>query len=140
MYIEHKNLIKKYGEKQEELLKYRNHYRGDPAANKNPQDRKIKLSDIEFDEEKLTNLLSAMQNRKPEKRRYYNDVYSDDGTESENEFSENDDESSDEEFAKKKNKTQARKGTVARTTTMTTEPAIKKEEKAQKRMIDYINR
>ena len=32
-----------------------------------------------FGEEKLRNLLSIMQNRKPKIRPYYNDVYSDDG-------------------------------------------------------------
>ena len=42
------------------------------------QDRKITVSDIEFNEGKLRNLLAAQ--RKPKKRRYY-DVYSDDGVE-----------------------------------------------------------
>ena len=65
------------------------------------------------------------QNRKTKKRRYYGDIYSDDGVESDNEFSENDDESSDEEIVKSNKKTQARKETLARTTvkTMVTEPA-----------------
>ena len=45
------------------MLKYRNHYRGGQTTNKTPQDRKIKLGDIEFDEEKLRNLLSSTQNR-----------------------------------------------------------------------------
>ena len=55
-----------------------------------------------FDEEKLRNLVPAMQNRKPKKRRYYKDVFSDDGIESDDEFSESDDESSDEKIVKKK--------------------------------------
>ena len=75
---------------------------------------------------------------KSQKRRYYNGVYSDDGIESDNEFSENDDESSNLEFVKKTNKTQARKETLARTTA-TTKPATKKKKKQQKGIIDYIN-
>ena len=47
-------------EQQEELLKYKNHYRGAQTANKTPLDTKIKLSVIDFDEENLRNLLSAM--------------------------------------------------------------------------------
>ena len=70
---------------------------GGQTTNKNPQDRKIKLSKIEFDEEKLRNLLSVTENRKPKKRCYYDDVYFDDDVESGDEFSENDNKSSDEE-------------------------------------------
>ena len=77
---------KKNEDQQEELLRYRNHYRGSRTTKKTPQDRKIKLSDIEFDEEKLRNLGPVMQNRKPKKRRYYNDVNSDDGIESDEEL------------------------------------------------------
>ena len=80
---------------------------------------------------KLRNLPSAMQNRKPKKRCCYNDVYSDDGIESDDEFSKNDGESSNEEIVKKK--TQARKGTVARMKTTTTEPATKKRRKNNKK-------
>ena len=109
--------------KQEELIKYRNHHRGSRTTNKTPQDRKINLSNIEFNEEKLINYLSVIQNRKPKKKRYYDDVYSDDDIKSEDKFSENEDESSNEEIVKKKKKTQARKGTLARTTT--TKPATK---------------
>ena len=76
------------------MLKYRNHFRGGKVANKTPQDRNIKPIDISFDEEKLINLLSVTQNRKPKKRCYYNDIYSNDGIESDNEFSENNDERS----------------------------------------------
>ena len=49
-------------EQQEELLKYRSHYKG-RTTNKvpAPQDKKIKLSDIEFDKEKLRNLLTAQK-------------------------------------------------------------------------------
>ena len=114
------------------MLKYRNHYTGGRTTNKTPQDRKIKLGDINFDEEKLRNLLSAMLNRKPNKRLYYKNVCSDDGIESNDEFSEDDDESSVEEIVKKKKKTQARKRTVARMTA-TTEPSTKKVEKTTKR-------
>ena len=74
------------------MLKYKNNCRGGQATNKTSQDRKIKLSDIEIDQQKLRNLLSATQNRKPKKRRYYDHVYSSDGFEPENDFSENDDE------------------------------------------------
>ena len=84
------------------MLKYRNHYRGGQTTNETPQDRKIKLSDIEFNEEKLKNLLSVTQNRKPKKRRYYSDVYSDDGIESDDKFSEIDDESNNEELSKRR--------------------------------------
>ena len=80
------------------MIKYRNHYRGSRITNQTPQDRKIKLSNIEFNKEKLKNLLSTTQNRKPKKRCYYDDVYSGDGFESDNESSENDGESSDEEI------------------------------------------
>ena len=114
------------------MLKYRNHYIVGRTTNKSPQDRKIKLSDINFDEEKLRNLLSAMLNRKPNKRRYYKNVCSDDGIKSNDEFSEDDDESSVEEIVKKKKKTQARKRTVARMTTKT-EPSTKKGKKTTKR-------
>ena len=65
LYLEHENLKKKYQEQQEELLKYKNHYKGGQITNKTPQDRKIELSDFELDEEKLRNLLSVTQNRKP---------------------------------------------------------------------------
>ena len=52
------------------------------------------------------------------KRHYYDDIYSDDGVESDNEFSEND----DKEIGQKKK--ESRKGTVARmATTMVTETA-----------------
>ena len=78
---------------------------------------------------------NKIENKK--KKSYYDGVYSDDGTESDYEFSENDDESSDEEIFKKNKKTQARKGTVARTTTI--ELATKKEEKKQKGIADYIS-
>ena len=74
------------------MLKYKNNCRGGQATNKTPQNRKIKLSDIEIDQQKLRNLLSATQNRKQKKRRYYDHVYSSDGFEPENDFSENDDE------------------------------------------------
>ena len=74
------------------MLKYKNNCRGGQATNKTPQDRKIKLSDIETDQQKLRNLLSATQNRKPKKRRYYDDVYSGEGFEPEKGFSKNDDE------------------------------------------------
>ena len=103
LYLEPKNLKKKkkYKEQQEELIKQRTHYRGGPITNKNLQDRKTILSDIEFDKEKLRNLLSAMQNRKPKERRYCNDIYFNDGVESDNKFSENEGKSSDEEIVKK---------------------------------------
>ena len=93
---------KTYKEQQEELLKYRNHYRGGQTRNKTPQDRKIKLSDIKIDKEKLRNLLSAAQIRKPKKRHYYDDIYSEDGVEPDNEFSENDDESSMKKLSKRR--------------------------------------
>ena len=117
LYLEHENLKnkkkkRKYEEQQEELLRYRSHYKRGLTAKKTPQYRKIKLSIIKFDEEKLRNLLSATQIWKPGKRRYYNNIYSDDGMESDNEFSENDGESSEEKIVKKKKKTQARKRTV----------------------------
>ena len=54
LYLEHENLKKKKKkcrEQQEELLKYRNHYIGSRTTNKAPQDRKMKLSNIKFDEE-----------------------------------------------------------------------------------------
>ena len=53
---------KKNEEQQDELLKYRSHYKG-RTTNKAPapQDKKIKLSDIEFDKEKLRNLLTAQK-------------------------------------------------------------------------------
>ena len=110
MYFEHKKLEKKYEEQQKELLKYRNHYKGRttniaPA----PQDKKIKLSNIEFDEEKLRNLLTAQRKH-----------------ESGEKFSE----SSDEEIVKKKKKTLTKKRTVAKT--KTTKPA-KKRRKNNKR-------
>ena len=109
------------------MLKYRNHYKG-LTRNKAPapRDRKIKLSDINFEEGKLRNLLATQ--RKPKKRRYY-DVYSDDGIESGDAFSDSDRENSDEEIVKKKKKAQTRKRTVAKTTT---KPATKKEEKTTK--------
>ena len=90
MYFEHKKLEKKYEEQQKELLKYRNHYKG-RTTNKAPapQDKKIKLSNIELDEEKLRNLLTAQRKH---------DVYSDDGIESGEKFSE----SSDEEIVKRR--------------------------------------
>ena len=78
-YLEKESLKKKYKEEQVKSLKYGNHYRCVWTPNKTLQDRKFKLSDIMFDEEKLRNLLSIMQNRKPKIRPYYNDVYSDDG-------------------------------------------------------------
>ena len=78
---------------------------------------------------------NKIENKK--KKSYYDGVYSDDGTESEYEFSENDDQSSDEEISRKNKKTEARKGTVARTTTI--ELATKKEEKKQKGIVDYIS-
>ena len=84
------------------MLKYRNHYRSGQTTNKTPQDRNIELSDIEFNEEKLENILSVTQNRKPKKKRYYNDVYSDDGIEFDDKFSEIDDESSNEELSKRR--------------------------------------
>ena len=96
------NKKKKNEDQREELLKYRNHYRGGRATNKTPQDRKIKLSDIEFDEEKLRNLLSATQNRKP-KKKHFHDVHSDDGIESDDEFSESNHKSSNKKTAQKKN-------------------------------------
>ena len=110
------------------MLKYRNHYKG-RTKNKAPapQNRKIKLSDIEFDEEKLRNLLAAQ--RKPKKRCYYG-IYSDDGIESGDEISDSDSESSDEKIIKKKKKAKIRKRTVAKTTT---KPAVKKKEKTTKR-------
>ena len=43
-----------------------------------------------------------IQNRKPKKKRYYNDVYSDDGIEFDDNFSEIDDESSNEELSKRR--------------------------------------
>ena len=118
MYFEHKKLEKKYEEQQKDLLKYRNHYKG-RTTNKAPapQDKKIKLSNIEFDEEKLRNLLTAQRKH---------DVYSDDGIESGEKFSE----SSDEEIVKKKKKTLTKKRTVAKT--KTTKPA-KKRRKNNKR-------
>ena len=98
--------------------------------------KKIKLNDIEFDEEKLRNLLYVTKNRKPKKKRYCDDTYSDDGTESDDKFSENNDKSSDEEIVKKKKKTQARKGTVAKM--LTTEPATKKRRKNNKKELQTI--
>ena len=84
------------------MLKHGKHYKG-RATNKSsaPQDRKIKLCDIEFDEEKLRNLL--VPQRKPKKWRFY-DLYSDGGVESGNEFNENDSESGNGEIVKNKKK------------------------------------
>ena len=73
-----------------------------------------------------------MENRKPKKKRYFNDVYSDDGIQSDNKFSKKNDKNSDAEIVKGKKKTQARKGTVGRAAT-TAEPATKKEENTTKR-------
>ena len=113
LYLEHKN----------ELLKYRNHYKGRTTNKASaPQDRKIKLIDIEFDKEKLRNL-PAVQ-RKPKKRRYY-DVYSDDGVESGDDFSNSDSESYNEKIAKNNKKAQTRNRNVAKTTI---EPTTKKKE------------
>ena len=42
-----------------------------------------------------------MQNRKPKERRYCNDIYFNDGVESDNKFSENEGKRSDEEIVKK---------------------------------------
>ena len=110
------------------MLRYRNHYKR-RTTNKAPapQVRKIKLSDINFDEEKLRDLLAVQ--RKPKKRRYY-DVYSDNDVESGDEFSDSDSESSDEEIVKKKKKAQTRKRTVAKTTN---EPATKTRRKNNKK-------
>ena len=58
-------------EQQEELLKYKKHYR-----NKNPpvsEKKKIKLSDIEFDGKKRQKILSRQARKK---RRDYYDKYS----------------------------------------------------------------
>ena len=52
---------KKIEKQQEELLKYRNHYRGSQTTNTTSQDRQIK--------EKLRNLPFVMQNRNPTKRK-----------------------------------------------------------------------
>ena len=85
------------------MLKYRNHYKG-RTTRKAPapaQDRTIKLSDINFDKEKLRNLLAVQ--RKPKKRCCY-DVNSDDGVESGDEFSNSDSENSDKEIVKKNKK------------------------------------
>ena len=57
-----------------------------------------------------------MQNKTQKKKRYYNDVYSDDGIESDDEFSDKDDDISNEEIVEKKKNIQARNGTVAKTT------------------------
>ena len=102
LYFEHEHLKKKDKEQHKKLLKYRNHYRSGQTTNKTPQDRNIELSNIEFNEEKLENILSVTQNRKPKKKRYYNDVYSDDGIEFDGKFSEIDDEGSNEELSKKR--------------------------------------
>ena len=128
LYLERKNLKQKYEEQQNELLKYRNHYKG-RKINKAPapQDRKIKLSDIEFDKEKLRNL-PAVQ-RKPKKRRYY-DVYSDDGVESGDDFSNSDSESYNEKIAKNNKKAQTRNRNVAKTTI---ESATKKRRRNNKK-------
>ena len=91
LYLDPEIWRKKYDEQQKELLKYRNCYRGSWTTNKNSQDGKIKLSNIKFDEEKLRNLLSERQNRKPRKKGYNDDVYSDDGIETHDKFSENGD-------------------------------------------------
>ena len=81
------------------MLKYRNHYKSRTTTKASaPQDRKIEFSDINFDKEKLRKLLATQ--RKPKNRRYYH-VYSDDGVESDDEFSG----SSDKEIAKKKKNT-----------------------------------
>ena len=106
------------------MLKYRNHYKG-RTTRKAPapaQDRTIKLSDINFDKEKLRNLLAVQ--RKPKKRCCY-DVNSDDGVESGDEFSNSDSDSSDEEIVKKNKKAETRKERQRKTTT---KPATKKEE------------
>ena len=121
LYLEHKNLKQKYEKQQNELLKYRNHYKGRTTNKASaPQDRKIKLIDIEFDKEKLRNL-PAVQ-RRPKKRRYY-DVYSDDGVESGDDFSNSDSESYNEKIAKNNKKAQTRNRNVAKTTI---EPTTKK--------------
>lgn len=60
---------KMYVEQQEELLKHKKHYR-----NKNPPvsvKKKIKLSDIEFDDEKIRKLLSRQARKK--KRNCYDE-------------------------------------------------------------------
>ena len=44
LYLQHENLKKNLEEQQEELLKYRNHYRGNRTTNQTSQDRNIKLS------------------------------------------------------------------------------------------------
>ena len=44
LYLEHENLKKNPEEQQEELLKYRNHYRGNRTTNQTSHDRNIKLS------------------------------------------------------------------------------------------------
>ena len=70
---EHKTFLKIYVEQQEELPRYKKYF------NKNPpvvERKKIKLSNIEFDEEKIKKLLSR-QVRKKRPRYYYNDDNSD---------------------------------------------------------------
>ena len=109
------------------MLKYRNHYKSRTTNGAPPQGRKIKLSDVEFDEEKLGSWLAAQ--RKSKKRCYYN-VYSDDGVEFSEEFSESNSDSGDEKIVKKENKTQTRKRTVARTTN---KPVAKKRRKNNKK-------
>ena len=46
LYLEHENLKKNPEEQQEELLKYRNHYRGNRTRNQTSQERNIKLSNM----------------------------------------------------------------------------------------------
>ena len=118
------------------MLKNLNHYEG-RTKNKTPapHDKKIKLSNIKFDEEKLRNLLTPQ--REPKIRCYY-EVYSDDGVETGNELSENNSESNDEEIVRKTKTTQTRKRTVVKTNI---KPAAKKKKKKkqQNQIIDYIN-
>ena len=133
LHLEHKNLKKIYEQQQEELLKFGNHHKGQTRNNAPaPQDRKIKLSNIEVDKEKLRNLLAAQI--KPKKRRSC-DVYSDNGVEFGDEFST----SSDEGIVKKKKKAQTRKRTVVKTTIEHSTEKKKKKKKQQKGIIDYIN-
>ena len=95
--------LKKFAEQQEELLKCQKELKNTNMSSVKP-DRKIKLNDIEFDENKSKKLFAA-----PKKKRRYYDYYSDhnDNESADNvcEDSEVEESDEDEEIIIKKKKT-----------------------------------